>query len=144
MLRYECNQVIAPKQLIIFPLIISRECWQVKPQHSLHFLKLRYFVPNFVKPLISHPHIRQVCFGRSIKGLFALCIKISQFYRAFTMGKRSYTRTHLLRSSLREPQRRRESEYRAPDKSTPVAGIHSKPPSDKWHNERAAPNVRAS
>ena len=37
----------------------------------------------------------------------------------------------------------RESECQAPDYSTPVAGIHSKPPSDKWHNERTVPNVRA-
>ena len=37
--------------------------------------------------------------------------------------------TLLLRSYEREPQRRRERECRAPDESTPVDGIHSKPPS---------------
>ena len=54
------------------------------------------------------------------------------------------TSTRLLQSSLREPQRRRESECQAPDKSTLVAWCTNfLPPSDKWHNERTVINVRA-
>ena len=57
--------------------------------------------------------------------------------------KDACTCTQLLRSSLREPQGGEKASAKHQIIVRQSLAYTQKPPSDKWHNERTIPNVRA-
>ena len=83
-----------------------------------------------------------------IENKFGGCYLVLSFGKvveifALTHSLGSHTSTHSFEDGTRATGWR-ERECRAPEYSTLVAGDTLKnPPSDKWHNERTIPNVRA-
>ena len=80
----------------------------------------RYCASNFVRCNPQDSHVHQVRYAPCGFFFRIIHLNIAFFMLSTASSWGTYTSTHLLRSSRREPQRRRRSKCQAPDESTPV------------------------